>query len=125
MRRITARTGGRAGRAAAIAAVAIALPGCLAATGPTATSSAATRSATPGAATTGSPATGATWFTQAADIPTLTPATNRQGDPTGGPPRNIGGEAAAVFDVNHDGVPDIVFVNGTSYYFVSDRKSVV
>ncbi len=60
-----------------------------------------------------------TWFREAANIPTPTPTTNRSGDPTGGPADNIGGEAAAIFDVNHDGVPDIVIVNGTSYYFVS------
>ena len=105
MGRIATRIRGRSPRRAAVAvAVAIALPGCAAGAG---------------APSTVSPPTGATWFRQAADIPTLTPATDRQGDPTGGTPKNIGGEAAAVFDVNHDGVPDIVFVNGTSYYFVS------
>jgi len=60
-----------------------------------------------------------TWFEQAANITTLTPATNRAGDPTVGAPKNVGGEAAAVFDANHDGVEDIVIANGTSYYFVS------
>lgn len=61
----------------------------------------------------------ATWFQQSADIPTLTPATNNAGDPTGGAPRNKGGEAVAVFDINRDGVPDIVIANGTPYYFVA------
>lgn len=59
------------------------------------------------------------WFRQSADIATLTPSTNRAGDPKPGDPKNIGGEAAAIFDADHDGVPDIVLVNGTSYYFVA------
>jgi hypothetical protein len=109
MRRIPAWTRGRAGRAAVIAAAALTLPGCVA----------GARAPGAGATAASPPAAGAQWFRQAADIATLTPATDRQGDPTGGTPKNIGGEAAAVLDVNHDGVPDIVIVNGTSYYFVS------
>lgn len=111
MGRLARRRGARtAGRALALAAAAMTLPGCLAGVSTAGASSPAASSPAPAAAT---------WFTQAADIPTLTPATDKQGDPTGGAPKNIGGEAAAVFDVNHDGVPDIVIVNGTSYYFVS------
>lgn len=110
MRRFATWTGGRvAGGAAVIAAVTIALSA-----GPAGANAAGT-----GAGSADPPGAGATWFTEAADIPTLTPSTNVFGDPTGGTPKNIGGEAAAVFDVNHDGVPDIVIVNGTSYYFVS------
>ena len=55
-----------------------------------------------------------TWFRQAADIPTLTPDTTRTGDPGPGAARNKGGEAAAIFDANHDGIQDVVIANGPS-----------
>lgn len=65
-----------------------------------------------------SAATAAPWFKET-DIVTNTPATTRCGEPTSGPARDIGGEATAVFDVNGDGIPDIVIVNGTNDYFVA------
>jgi hypothetical protein len=58
-----------------------------------------------------------TWFRET-DIATDTPSVVGCGK-TSHKPRNIGGEAAAVFDVNGDRIPDIVVVNGTDYYFVA------
>ncbi len=115
MRRTIPRAGGTvaggvaAGGVAVITAVIVALPG-----------GAVSATAAAGAPAAGSrPGPAATMFSEAADIPTLTPPTNGYGDPVSGPPVNKGGEATAVFDVNHDGIPDIVIANGTPYYFVS------
>jgi hypothetical protein len=65
-----------------------------------------------------SAASAATWFRES-DIATNTPSTTRCGEPKSGSAPNIGGEASAVFDVNGDGIPDIVIVNGSDYYFVA------
>lgn len=67
----------------------------------------------PGAAT-----AAATMFSESQDIATLTPAETKCGEPKAGAPRDKGGEASAVFDFNGDGIPDIVIVNGSDYYFV-------
>lgn len=111
MRRIYSRAGRTAaGSAAGITAAIMALSGCTAGTAPAAAASAS--ASPPGAA--------GKWFREADDIKTLTPPINRHnGDPASGTPKNKGGEATAVFDVNHDGVPDVVIANGTPYYFVS------
>ena len=65
-----------------------------------------------------SAASAATWFRES-DIATNTPPTTKCGEPKSGSATDIGGEATAVFDVNGDGIPDIVIVNGTDYYFVA------
>ena len=65
-----------------------------------------------------SAASAATWFRES-DIATNTPPTTKCGEPKSGSATNIGGEASAVFDVNGDGSPDIVIVNGSDYYFVA------
>lgn len=63
-------------------------------------------------------ASAATWFRET-DIATNTPATTKCGEPRAGQAKDKGGEATAVFDVNGDGVPDLVIVNGSNYYFVA------
>ena len=57
------------------------------------------------------------WFRET-DIATITPSVAGCGKASH-KPRDIGGEATAVFDVNGDRIPDIVIVNGTDYYFVA------
>jgi hypothetical protein len=57
------------------------------------------------------------WFRET-DIATISPSVARCGK-AAHKASDIGGEAAAVFDVNGDGVPDVVIVNGTNYYFVA------
>lgn len=58
-----------------------------------------------------------TWFRET-DIATSAPPVAGCGKASH-KPRNVGGQAAAVFDVNGDRVPDIVIANGTGYYFVA------
>ena len=58
------------------------------------------------------------WFRET-DIATITPSVAGCGGKASHKARDIGGEAAAVFDVNGDRIPDIVIVNGTDYYFVA------
>jgi VCBS repeat protein/uncharacterized protein DUF11/ASPIC/UnbV protein len=67
----------------------------------------------PGAAT-----AAGTMFSESQNIATLTPAETKCGEPKTGASRDKGGEASAVFDINGDGIPDIVIVNGSDYYFV-------
>lgn len=57
------------------------------------------------------------YFTEYANIPTITPVTDKQGVPTGGT-KLEGGEAVAIFDLNLDGIQDFVIVNGSPYYFI-------
>ena len=58
------------------------------------------------------------WFRET-DIATYAPSVAGCGGKASHKARDIGGEAAAVFDVNGDRIPDIVIVNGTDYYFVA------
>ncbi len=67
------------------------------------------------------------WFREAYDIATKSPVVTKCGEPKsegkkGNEVRNVGGESVAIFDANHDGVPDLVIVNGTSFYFVDLGK---
>ena len=57
------------------------------------------------------------WFRET-DVATNTPSLAGCGKASH-KARDIGGEAAAVFDVNGDRIPDIVIVNGTDYYLVA------
>jgi hypothetical protein len=67
-------------------------------------------------------ASAATMFREAQDIETKSLTVNTLGEEAKGirkgERRNIGGEAVAVFDINGDGIPDLVFTNGTPFYFV-------
>ena len=56
-------------------------------------------------------------FTEYATIETSIPNTNAQGNPSGGQPRNLGGDALAILDTDNDGLLDIAIVSGGTPYF--------
>ena len=61
----------------------------------------------------------AAWFIEAANIPTSTPDTDDNGDPTAA---NKGGEAVAIFDATADRVQDVVIADSLPYYVLALGK---
>jgi hypothetical protein len=63
-------------------------------------------------------------FSEYANIQTLIPSSHAQGEPTGGMPRNLGGDALAILDTDNDGRLDIAVVPGGAPYFSVIRNSL-
>jgi hypothetical protein len=63
------------------------------------------------------------WFQRTSTIITKSPKVNKCGEtPKKTELTSEGGQAAALFEDNGDGIPDIVIVNGSPYYFVDQGK---
>lgn len=63
------------------------------------------------------------WFVLTATIPTAGTRTDKYGTPLPGTREDRGGEAAAVTDLDRDGRPDIIIVNGSDYFTVAYNEA--